>query len=75
MLCRDDIGNLEELLVFINGECGNPKVAVDGVELTNSNNQKKKSGVLQARRCPFLDKCYWREYFFKKYLEYCESVK
>ena len=30
MVYRDDIGNLEDLLVPINEECGNPKVVVDG---------------------------------------------
>ena len=71
MLYRDDIGNLEDLLVLINKECGNPKVVIDGGELTRNINQKKKPGVLQAYRCPICDKCYWREYFFKKHLEYC----
>ena len=38
---RDDIGNLEDLLklVFINEECGNPKVVVDSGEHT----QKRKA--------------------------------
>ena len=58
MVHRDDIGNLEDLLVHINEECGNPKVVVDGGDLTRNNNQKKKSGVLQACRCPLCDKCY-----------------
>ena len=30
MVYIDDIGNLEDLLVLINEECGNPKVVFDG---------------------------------------------
>ena len=45
MVCRDEIGNLEYLLVLINAECGNPKIAVDSGELTRNINQKKKPGV------------------------------
>ena len=61
-------------LLLINEECENPKVVVDGGELTRNINQKKNSGVLQACRCLFCDKCYRREYFFNKNVEYCESV-
>ena len=45
---RDDIVNLEDLLrlVLINEEYGNPKVFIDGGELTGNINQKKKPGVL-----------------------------
>ena len=45
---KDDIRNLEDLLVLINEECGNPKLAVDGGELTININQKMKPGVLQT---------------------------
>ena len=45
---KDDIRNLEDLLVLINEECGNPKVAVDGGELTKNINQKMKPDVLQT---------------------------
>ena len=40
----DDIINLEDLLrlVLITEECENPKVVVDGEELTRNSNQKKK---------------------------------
>ena len=73
----DDIVNLEDLLrlMLINEECGNPKVVVGGGELTRNINQKKKTDVLQACRCPLCGKCYRREYFFNKHLEYCESVR
>ena len=65
------IVNLEDLLrlVLINEECGNPKVVVDGGELTGNINQMKKPDVLQACRCPLCSKCYRREYFFNKHLE------
>ena len=65
---RDDIGNLEDLLrlVLINGECGNPKIVVDGGELTRNITQKN---VLQACRYPVCDKCYRRKYFLNKHLD------
>ena len=74
---RDGIGNLENLLILVltNEECWNPKVVVDGGELARKTNQKKKPDVLQACRCPLGDKCYRREYFFNKHLEYCQLGK
>ena len=74
---RDDIVNLGDLLILvhINEECGNRKVLVDSGELTRNINQNKKPDVLQACRCQLCDKCYRREYFFNKHLEYCESVR
>ena len=55
----DDIVNSDDLLrlILINEECENPEV-VDVGELTRNINQKKNSGVLQACRCLFCDKCY-----------------
>ena len=52
--------NLEDLLrlVIINVECGNPKVVVDGGELTRNFTQKKKPDVLQACKHPFCDRCF-----------------
>ena len=46
----DDIGEIEDLLrvVFINEECGNLKVFVDGGELTRNINEKKKPDILQT---------------------------
>ena len=74
---KDDIVNLKDLLrlVLINEECWNPKVVVDGGDLTRNINQKKKLDVLQAYRCPLYDKCNRREYFFNKHLEYCKLVR
>ena len=59
-LPRDYIVNLEDLLrlVLINEECGNPKVVIDGRELTRNVDQKKKPDVLQACRCLLCDECY-----------------
>ena len=73
----DDIGNLEDLprLVFINEECRNLKVVDDSGELMRNVNQKKKSDVLQAYRCPLCDKCCRQEYFFNNQVEYCELVR
>ena len=74
---RDDIVNLEDLLrlVLIYETCRNPKVVVDGEELTRNINQKKKPGVLQAYKFPRCNKCYRRDYLFNKHVEYCESVR
>ena len=74
---KDDIVNLKDLLrlVLINEECWNPKVVVDGGDLTRNINQKKKLDVLQAYRCPLYDKCNRREYFLNKHLEYCKPVR
>ena len=49
----DGIGNLVDLprLMFIDEECGNLKVVVDGGEQTRNNNKKKRSEVIQAYRC------------------------
>ena len=69
MIYLDDIGNLEVLRVLINEEYGNPKVVVDGREVTRNINQIKKPGVLQACRCLLCEKCYRREYIFNKHLE------
>ena len=71
------IGNLEDSLriVFVHEECWNLKVYVGGGELTRHTNKKKKPGVLQTYRCPLSGKCFMREYFCSKNVEYCESVK
>ena len=58
MVYLDDIGNLEDLLVLINEEGGNPKVVFDGGEFTRNINQKKKPGLLQVCRSSLWDKCY-----------------
>ena len=58
MVYTDDTRNLEDLLVLIKEECGNPKVVFDGGELTRNINQKKKTGILQVCRCSLWDKCY-----------------
>ena len=51
----DAIGNLEDLprLVFIDKECGNLKVFVDGGDLTRNINYKKSN---VACRCPLRDR-------------------
>ena len=69
--------NLEHFLiiVFIYGKYGNLKGFVDGGELPRNINEKKKSGVLQAYRYSLCDKCFRRDYFFNKHVEYCEYVK
>ena len=73
----DDVGKLEDLLraVFNDEACGNLKVVIDHQELTRNINQKKKSDLLQAYRCPLCGKCCWQEHFLNKQVEYCESVR
>ena len=44
-------------LMFINEECGNFKVVVDGGELTRNNDRERKSKVLQAYICQLFDEC------------------
>ena len=48
---------------------------IDGGDLTRNINEKKKPGVLKAYRCPLCSKCFRRDYFFNKHVEYCESVR
>ena len=64
MELKDGIGNLMDFprLLFIDEECGNLKVVVDGGEFTRNDNRKGKSEVLQAYRCPLCDKCYWQDW-------------
>ena len=59
--------------MFIDEECGNLKVDIDGGKFTSNINQKK-TDALHAYRWPLSDKCCGQGYFFKKQLEYCESV-
>ena len=47
--------------MFINEECGNLKVVVDGGELTRNNDRERKSKVLQAYICPLFDECWKRD--------------
>ena len=59
-------------IVFVHEECWDLKVYVGGGRHIN---EKKKRGVLQTYRYPLCDKCFMREYFCGKNVEYCESVK
>ena len=54
----DGIRNFQDLSgrVFINEECENLKMLVDGGELTKNANKKKKSEALRAYICPLFDK-------------------
>ena len=47
-------------LMFIDEECGNLQVVVDGREFTKNNNRMKESDVLQGYRCQICKKCYRR---------------
>ena len=59
--------DLCRLITFIDEECGNLKVVLDGEYLTRNNNKKKKSEVSQAYRYPLCNECYqwdWGNYDF-----------
>ena len=57
-ICIADTEKLENLLrfVFINNECGNANVVVDGRELTRNITKKRISVVLKAYRSPLCDR-------------------
>ena len=73
----EDVLNLEKLpgTVFIDQECWNLKVVVDGGELTRDINRKNKPDVLQVYECPLCDISYRRDSFFNKHVKYSESGK
>ena len=58
-ICIADTEKLENLprLVFIDNECGNANVVVDGRELTRNITKKRISIVLKAYRSPLCGKC------------------
>ena len=58
-ICIADTEKLENLprLVFIDNECGNANVVVDGRELTRNIMKKRISIVLKAYRSPLSGKC------------------
>ena len=58
-ICIADAEKLENLsrLVFIDNECGNANVVVDGRELTRNITKKRISIVLKAYRSPLCGKC------------------
>lgn len=60
--------------ILIDRKLRNLQVVFDGGELTKIVNKNGKPGVLQTYRCPLCEKCYRRECFFIKHVEYCESV-
>ena len=71
----DGIGNLEDSprLFFVDKECENLKVFVDGGDLTRNINEKK-SYFLQAYRYQLCDRQYGRDYFINKHADNYESV-
>ena len=58
-ICIADTEKLEKLprLVFIDNECGNANVVIDGRELTRNITKKRISIVLKAYRSPLCGKC------------------
>ena len=61
-------------LLFINEECMNLKVFVDGGELIRNINDRQRPDVLQASVCPICNKCHRLVCFFNKHVEFCESL-
>ena len=63
--------------MFIDEECGNLQVVVDGREFTKNNNRMKKSDVLQGYRCQICKKCYrraWGKHGFSCGYFFCREV-
>ena len=58
-ICIADTEKLEDLprLAFIDNECGNANVVVDGRELTRNITKKRISIVLKVYRSPLYGKC------------------
>ena len=57
------------LLIVASGYCSLPLITAHSLL-----KYEQKAGVLQAYKCLLCDKCFRREYFFNKHVEYCESV-
>ena len=58
-ICIADTEKLEDLSrpVFIDNECGNANVVIDGRELTKNITKKRISIVLKPYRSPLCGKC------------------
>ena len=69
----DGIANWEDLRCS-SMSVGILKKSIDGGKLTKNINQKKKPVVFYAYGCPLCEKCYRRQYFFNKHMEYSESL-
>ena len=66
--------NVEDLrkLKFIDEKSGNMRVVVHESGSRETTKGDTKSGELATYRCSFCGKCYKRELFYKKHIEYCE---
>ena len=66
--------NVEDLpkLIFIHEKCGNMRVVVHEGGRTETTKSDTKSGELATYRCSSCGKCYKRELFYEKHVEYCE---
>ena len=66
--------NVEDLpkLTFIDEKTGNMRVVVHEGGSTERTKSDIKSGELPTYRCSFCGKCYKRELFYEKHVEYCE---
>ena len=66
--------NVEDLakLIFTGKKIGNMRVVVHEGGSTETTKHDIKSGELPTYRCLFCGKCYKRELFYEKHVEYCE---
>ena len=66
--------NVEDLpkLIFVDEKSGNIRVVVHEDGDTGTSKSDTKSGELTTYRCSFCVKCYKRELFYEKHVEYCE---
>ena len=66
--------NVEDLpkLIFIDEKSRNMRVVVHEGASTEKTKSDTKSGELATYRYSFCGKCYKRELFYEKYVEYCE---
>ena len=66
--------NVEDLpkLIFIDAKSGNMRVVVHEGGSTERTKSDTKSGELPTYRCSFCGKCYKRELFYEKHVQYCE---
>ena len=66
--------NVEDLpkLIFIDEKSGNMRIVAHEGGNTEKTKSDTKSGEFPTYRCSFCGKCYKRELFYEKLVEYCE---
>ena len=66
--------NVEDLpkLIFIDEKSENMREVVHECGSTETTKSDTKSGDLAIYRCSFCGKCYKRELFYEKHVQYCQ---